>query len=64
MAFETYKRLHGDLYAVQGFVVPSDDSEWPEGGSMALGWNCHEIRNTRIARQSCKLRWARPGKPV
>jgi hypothetical protein len=54
--FETYKRLHGDLYVVR-FVVPSDDSEWPEEvWGMARGlyqqyskwWSI-----TRIARQNC-----------
>ncbi|OQR86468.1 hypothetical protein ACHHYP_10512 [Achlya hypogyna] len=47
LAFETYKRLHGDLLVRQDFVVPKDDPSWPrETWGMKLGLIVTKLRAT------------------
>jgi virulence-associated protein VapD len=46
LALETYKELHGDLLVPSSFIVPTNDSAWPEEiWDMKLGLSVYSIRN-------------------
>jgi hypothetical protein len=46
LVLETYKQLHGDLLVPYAFVVPMNDSVWPEElWGRKLGWTIKGIRS-------------------
>ncbi|OQS07682.1 Carboxyvinyl-carboxyphosphonate phosphorylmutase [Thraustotheca clavata] len=49
LAFETYKKLHGDLRICHGFEVPNCDPTWPKDTwNLQLGFAVNNIRSGRI----------------